>query len=248
MSIFCLFATRFSSLGTPLLITTFSWTNCLIVASINVKQKIGSVSYLKNRKQYVCMGYRKALTLALYYFLYISMMLNLLQTLFMLRADDINLLVSDKSLKMSVAVLNNDWLARLEEWFQANKLTINLAKTKFILFCSRQRLANIFPTRLENEFSLKLGSKIDKVSHRKFLGLVLDENLTWSFHIDSISRKISMSIGILYRARHYLSLDIWKILIIVLFTYVIWHFHLAGADPYGLPSFTEICQNFHDKK
>ena len=34
----------------------------------------------------------------------------------------------------------------------------------------------------------------------KFLGLVLDENLSWSFHIDSISRKIAKSIGILYRA------------------------------------------------
>ena len=35
------------------------------------------------------------------------------------------------------------------------------------------------------------------VIHAKFLGLVLDENLTWSFHIDSISRKIAKSIGIL---------------------------------------------------
>ena len=82
--------------------------NKLSYYGINNEKKNWFSSYLKNRKQYVCMGYRKALTLALYYFLYISMMLNLLQTLFMLRADDINLLVSDKSLKTSVAVLNND--------------------------------------------------------------------------------------------------------------------------------------------
>ena len=39
---------------------------------------------------------------------------------------------------------------------------------------------------------------------------MLDENLSWSFHIDSISRKIAKSIGILYRARHYLNLDSLK--------------------------------------
>ena len=54
-----------------------------------------------------------------------------------LYVDDINLLVSDKSLKKSVTVLNKE-LARLEKWFQANKPTINL---------SRWRLANSIPTR-----------------------------------------------------------------------------------------------------
>ena len=132
-----------------------------------------------------------------------------------LYADDMNLLVGDKSLRKSVTVLNKE-LARLEEWFQANKLTINLSKTKFILFGSRQRLANSISTRLEQEFSLILGQReINRASHTKFLGLVLDENLSWSFHIDSISRKVSKSIGILYRARHYLSLDILRNLYLI---------------------------------
>ena len=81
----------------------------------------------------------------------------------------------------------NKELARLEEWFQANKLTVNLSKTKFILFGSRQRLTNNTTTRLEQDFYLKLGRQIDSVTQTKFLGLVSDENLTWSFHTDSIS-------------------------------------------------------------
>ena len=48
------------------------------------------------------------------------------------------------------------------------------------------------------------------MTHTKFLGLVIDENLSWSFHIDSISRKIAKSMGILYRAQHYLNLDSLK--------------------------------------
>ena len=48
------------------------------------------------------------------------------------------------------------------------------------------------------------------MTRTKFLGLVLNENLIWSFH--SISRKIyiAKSIGILHRARHYLNLDSLK--------------------------------------
>ena len=121
-----------------------------------------------------------------------------------------NLLVSNRSLKKSIMVLNKE-LARLQEWFQVNKLTVNLSKTKFILFGSRQRLTNSTTTRLEQDLNLKLGSRqIDRVTHTKFLGLVLDDNLSWSFHINSISRKIAKSIGILYRARHYLNLDSLK--------------------------------------
>ena len=63
---------------------------------------------------------------------------------------------------------------------------------------------------LEQDLSLKLGRQIDRVTHTKCLGLVLDKNLSWSFHIDSISSKIAKSIGILYRARHYLNLDSLK--------------------------------------
>ena len=39
---------------------------------------------------------------------------------------------------------------------------------------------------------------------------MLDENLSWSFHIDSTSRKIAKSIGTVYRAQHYLNLDSLK--------------------------------------
>ena len=60
---------------------------------------------------------------------------------------------------------------------QTDKLTVNPSKTKFILFGSRQRLTNNTTSGLEQDFCLKLGRQIDRVTHTKFLGLVLDENL-----------------------------------------------------------------------
>ena len=129
----------------------------------------------------------------------------------------------------------------MEEWFQANKLTVNLSKTKFILFGSRQRLTNSTTTRLEQDLNLKFGRQIDRVTHTKFLGLVLDENLSWSFHIDSISRKIAKSIGILYRARHYLNLDSLKNLYYSFIYSHIFHMVLSsGAATINRNSFLSI--------
>ena len=62
----------------------------------------------------------------------------------------------------------------------------------------------------ESDLALTLGQSIEKTAYTKFLGLVLDEHLTWSTHIDLLCRRISKSIGVLYRARHLLNLDIMK--------------------------------------
>ena len=42
---------------------------------------------------------------------------------------------------------------------------------------------------------------IGRVKETVFLGVILDENLTWKPHIANVSRKISKSIGIIYKAR-----------------------------------------------
>ena len=93
------------------------------------------------------------------------------------------------------------------DWFQANKLTVNLTKTKFVIFGSKQRLKNTLSNNSEENVTITLGSKLERVFHAKFLGLILDENLSWNFQINWICRKIAKSIGILYRARHFLNLE-----------------------------------------
>ena len=145
---------------------------------INNETKDWFSSYLKNRKQYVCVDGVNSKILPLEYgvpqgsvlgpilfLIYINdaqFATNFIHLV--LYADDINLLVSNKSLKKSIMVLNKE-LARLEEWFQANKLTVDLSKTKFILFGSRQRLTISTTTRLGQDLNLKLGRQIDRVTH-----------------------------------------------------------------------------------
>ena len=97
-------------------------------------------------------------------------------------------------------VLNKE-LARLKEWFQANKPTVNLSQTKFILFGSRQRLTNSTTTRLEQDLNLKLGRQINRVTHTKFLGLVLGENFLGVFIL------IQLVVKLQSRSEYYIEPD-----------------------------------------
>lgn len=51
------------------------------------------------------------------------------------------------------------------------------------------------------------GENIDHVTHTKFLGVSIDENLNWKHHIDNIYIKLSKTTGVLYRVRHNLLAD-----------------------------------------
>ena len=46
--------------------------------------------------------------------------------------------------------------------------------------------------------------KIKHESSVKFLGVIIDENITWNKHIELVENKISKNIGILYKPSHYL--------------------------------------------
>ena len=134
---------------------------------INNETKDWFSSYLKNRKQYICVDRVNSNFLPLEYGVPQGSVLGPILFLIYLNeaqfvtnfihlvlyADDMNFLVSFKSLKKSIMVLNKE-LAHLEEWFQANKLTVNLSKTS-LLFGSRQRLTNSTTTRLEQDLNLK---------------------------------------------------------------------------------------------
>ena len=86
----------------------------------------------------------------------------------------------------------------LSEWFQANKLSVNISKTNYIIFKPRQK-KQIF------DLNLKINNKeINRVNEVCFLGVILDENLSWKAHISHIAHKISKSIGIMYRSSFYL--------------------------------------------
>ena len=74
----------------------------------------------------------------------------------------------------------------------SNKLSINFKKSNFMVFRPRQRRQTL-------DISIQIDNNvIERVKETVFLGVILDEHLSWKPHILSVSRKISKSIGILF--------------------------------------------------
>ena len=119
-------------------------------------------------------------------------------------ADDTNLFYSHSNLQTLYNVVNRE-LEECVEWFRANKLSLNAGKTKYILFhSSKKPLPDVIPDLILD------AQKVERVCKNKFLGVIIDENLSWRHQIDSVSKKISKGIGILYNARPYLNKNLLK--------------------------------------
>ena len=82
---------------------------------------------------------------------------------------------------------------------KANKLPVNIKKTNYVVFKSKQK-------RMGGNLSLAFdGNLLKQGQVVKFLGVLLHENLSWIPYINYICKKISKSVGIIYRNRFYLS-------------------------------------------
>jgi len=86
-------------------------------------------------------------------------------------ADDTNQFCSNNDLQ-PLLNMANDELLRLSEWFRANKLSINVKKNNFILFVRRSKGISCqnFKISIDNTI-------IERVTHAKFLGVFIDEDL-----------------------------------------------------------------------
>ena len=98
-------------------------------------------------------------------------------------------------------VINRE-LLKVYEWLGANKPSLNVAKTKFMVFHTSNRLIR-YPNLLIN------GRPIERVTQFNFLGLILQSNMSWSMHTDHISLKVSKAIGIIYRLK-----DVYPLLVL----------------------------------
>ena len=98
-------------------------------------------------------------------------------------ADDTNIFISGKNLRE----LKNEGeqiLQNLYKWFSVNKLTMNIDKSCFSIFTSKRNNQDSFST-------LTFGNhKINKVQSAKYLGIILDDKLSWNEHVENISNSI----------------------------------------------------------
>ena len=123
-------------------------------------------------------------------------------------ADDTNLFICGSDHKTLFKIMNEQ-LSLIDDWFAVNKLSLNIDKTKYTLFCSRS-LEEILPLKLPK---LLIGKReVNRTRYTKFLGVLIDENLSWDKQIKAVTSKISSQIGIISKGRKFLNNHAMKML------------------------------------
>jgi len=125
---------------------------------------------------------------------------------FIIFADDTNIIFSHKDPNNLEILINNE-LHKISNWFKLNKLSLNIDKTNFMIF------KNKHSNKPDLTFEVKIGNKdIHKVNTTKFLGILIDSNLSWKSHTSHIIKIVSKYNGIIRRVKPYLPLDSLKTL------------------------------------
>ena len=166
-------------------------------------------SYLSNRQQYVQIHKTKSDTKPitcgipqgsilgpLLFIIYINDLAQVSEILFtILFADDTTVTIQGDNESVLINTLNIE-LEKLNIWLQANKLTINVSKSHYMIFHRRRRKIDINNPSLNN-------TVLQRVNYTKFLGVIIDDDLKWTNHIAYVKNKIAKGFGIILRARKF---------------------------------------------
>ena len=201
-------------------------------------------SYLSNRKQYVSVlgensdelsvlfGVPQGSVLGpLLFIIYINDIYNSTDLgKFVLFADDTNIFVADKC-KIKVFEKANKVLKSINDYMKCNLLHINIKKCCYMHFTSNRKEV----TADDDMLNLVLGQNVIKcVKETKFLGVIIDNKLSWDAHIKYLNSKLKCEIGKLNRMKHVIPNELYKNLYLTLF-----ESHLS----YGITAWGGVSKN-----
>ena len=106
-------------------------------------------------------------------------------------AVDTTVFASDSDINNVHATVNRE-LVGVDNWLMANILSLNVSKTAYMIIFNQK---NVIDIRIRD-------SILTKVSTVKFLGITLDENLTFNDYEIKVTHKISKSVGVMRRLQY----------------------------------------------
>ena len=224
-------------------------------------------SYLKNRTQTIQIGEHLSTKLIspcgvpqgsvlgpLLFLLYINdIHLSSDKLKFYLFADDTNMLYADKNLKAIEQTVNVE-LNNVYDWLTTKRLTLNTKKSNFLIFRPRQKKMHFSPQISILDCETNQRVSLEQKSYIKYLGVSIDQNLSWKNHVDSVIVKISKTIGMIAKLRYFVPstvlVNIYNSLILPYITYGLFVIVIViviariGHSPWGFsgPIFTMFPQ------
>ena len=115
-------------------------------------------------------------------------------------ADDTGLVSAASSLELLQTEMNNQ-VEKVQAWLLANKLSVHYEdKSQYMLINSN------YNTTVDGPFELKMGGHIiSRTKTYRYLGLIVDEKLSWAEHINEICSKLSQVAGVIFKIRNLLT-------------------------------------------
>lgn len=88
-------------------------------------------------------------------------------------------------------------LLRVSNWLKSKKLLLNVKKTKYLVITNKIKEGNIQPLHID-------GQEIERVDNLKYLGVILDDKLSFNDHVDYTIRKAAQKLGVICRINSFL--------------------------------------------
>ena len=145
-------------------------------------------------------------------------------------ADDSNVFFHGDNIKDLINTARNIMI-ELNSWFASNKLTLNTDKSSFTIFRSHKKRVACLPNYIDF-----LNQRIERTSSIKFLGLILDENLTWDLQINEVCNKLKSLFHVFYNLRNFLSKENIK----TIYYTIVYSRIKYGISVYGQAGTTKI--------
>ena len=180
--------------GLKVIGNVFNWFESYLT---NISQMVLFNGKISDIRDVTCGVPQGSILGPLLFILYINDFAKVSDKLFhVLFADDTNVFLNGKNMNMLIDTTIQQELSRLYVWLLANKLSLNLSKTHFMVFHrARHKQYNIH---------IEINKvPIEQVKHTTFLGVIFDDRLEWSNHITYIHTKIAKGVGIICRAKKY---------------------------------------------
>ena len=117
---------------------------------------------------------------------------------FHLFADDSNLSFASKSLCGIESIINAE-LIHVKTWLSANKLSLNIAKSNFVIF---------HPPQKKKTFNIRLSvndKPLKEEPYIQYLGVMLDSHLNWKAHVSHVMKKTKRNIGLISKLRYFVN-------------------------------------------